>query len=78
MFRIGDTVRHKTTGKIGKIVGYGSRLRDSTYFMTLKVKPLKRHYFKPHIEDTMSEWCFVRLNYPQLIEPDLRKRKLTA
>ena len=78
MFRIGDTVRHKTTGKIGKIVGYGSRLRNNTYFMTLIVKPLKRNYFKPLIEDRISQWCCVRLNYPQLLDSDSRRRKLTV
>ena len=79
MFKVGDIVQHKTTGKIGKIVGYGCRLSDRIYFMTLKVKPLKGHYFwQPFIEDTINEWRFVRLNYPQLFAPDLRRRKLVA
>jgi hypothetical protein len=63
MFRIGDIVQHQTTGKIGKIVGYGCQKRDRTYFMTLKVKPLKGQgfpafgncYFKGPLEDTMNE-----------------------
>ena len=79
MFKVGDIVQHKTTGKIGKIVGYGCRLGDRTYFMTLKVKPLKGHYFwQPFIEDTINEWLFVRLDYPQLLDPGLRRRKLVA
>ncbi len=60
MFKIDDLVQHKTTGKIGKIVGYGCRECDRIYFMTLKVKPSKGHYFKPPIEDIMSEWRFIR------------------
>ena len=79
MFKVGDIVQHKTTGKIGKIVGYGCRLNDRTYFMTLKVKPLKDHYFwQPFIEDTVNEWLFVRLDYPQLLDSGLRRRKLVA
>ncbi len=37
MFKIGDLVQHKTTGKLGTIVGYGCRVLDRTYFLTLKV-----------------------------------------
>ena len=79
MFRVGDIVQHKTTGKIGKIVGYGCRLCDRTYFMTLKVKPLKGHYFwQPFIEDRINEWCFVRLNYPQLLDLGWKRHKFVA
>ena len=67
MFKVGDIVQHKTTGKIGKIFGYGYLVSDYTYFMTLKVKPLKGDLWQPSIEDKMGEWCFVRLSYPRLI-----------
>lgn len=80
MFKVGDIVQHKPTGTIGKIVGYGCRVGDRTYFMTLKVIPLKGHYVnKPSIEDKMNEWRFVRLNCPQLLNPpDLRRHNLVA
>lgn len=78
MFKVGDLVQHKTTGKIGKIVGYGYRLADSIYFMTLKVKPLKGHCFRSPIEDAMNEWRFVRSNSSQSIYPGLRQHRLVA
>ena len=79
MFRVGDLVRHKNTGEIGKIVGYGCRFSDCTYFMTLKVKPSKGHYFwQPPIEDTMNEWRLVRLDYPHLLNSGFGGRKLIA
>lgn len=78
MFKIGDLVQHKTTGKLGTIVGYGCRVLDRTYFLTLKVKPLKGFYFRPHMEDTISKWCFVPLNSPQLFVPGLLEHKLVV
>lgn len=78
MFKVGDIVQHKTTGKLGKIVGYGCRVSDRTYLMTLKVKPLKGYFLKPPIEDMMNQWRFVRLNRPQFLQPDLKRRKLAA
>ena len=74
MFKVGDLVRHKTR-KLGKIINYGCRVGDRTYFMTLKVKILKGHYFKPPIEDKMNQWRFVRLNSLQLLQPNLKRPK---
>ena len=80
MFKVGDIVQHKPTGKIGKIFGYGCRVCDRTYFITLKVILPKGHYFnKSSIEDKMNEWRFVRHNCPQLLNPpDLRRHNLVA
>ena len=79
MFKIGDIVLHKTTGRIGKIVGYGHRLGDRIYFTTLKVELLKSDYlWQPTIEDKIDKWRFVRLNYLPLINPDLERSRLVA
>ncbi len=78
MFKIGNLVQHKTTGKIGKVVGYGCRVSNFAYFMTLKVKPVKGFPFTAPIEDLMSQWRFVSLYSPQLADPNLKRRNLVA
>ena len=74
MFKIGDMVQHQTTGKVGRVVGYGCQISDRTYFLTLKVKPLKRFYFRP-IEDLMSVWHFLRVDSPTLHYQSLAKTR---
>ncbi|WP_319419703.1 hypothetical protein [Pleurocapsa sp. FMAR1] len=58
MFKIGDLVQHKTTGKIGKIVGYGCRVGDDYNLTTLKVE--LRSYsscpIQPIAEDLFDRW----------------------
>ncbi|VEP11411.1 hypothetical protein H1P_1030010 [Hyella patelloides LEGE 07179] len=78
MFKVGDIVQHKVTGKLGTVVGYGCRVLDRTYCLTLKVKPLKGFYFRSPIEDTISKWRFVPLGSPQLFDRGSLKHKLVA
>lgn len=66
MFKVGDIVQHKQTGRVGKIFGYGCHLTDATYFLTLKVKPLNRISLRP-IEDNFNQWHFVRHQLPIVI-----------
>ncbi|WP_036484866.1 hypothetical protein [Myxosarcina sp. GI1] len=75
MFRIGNIVQHKQTRKVGRVVGYGFRLTASTYFLILKVKPLKQISFR-NIEDAFGKWHFVR--YLLLIVVQSPQRKLAA
>ncbi|MEM8830036.1 MAG: hypothetical protein AAGE96_11865 [Cyanobacteria bacterium P01_G01_bin.19] len=72
MFKIGDIVQHRQTEKVGRVVGFGCRLTASTYFLTLKVKPLKQISFR-NIEDSYSEWRFVRHQLPIVIQSPQRK-----
>ena len=78
MFKVGDLVQHKTTGKIGKVVGYGCRVFDVSYLMTLKVKPVKGNFFKAPIEDLMNQWRFVSFYSSQLPDPNWKRRNLVA
>ena len=72
MFTVGDTVQHKQTGKVGRVVGYGCRLTPSAYCLTLKVRPLRQLSFK-NMEDTVSEWRLVRHLAPIMIQSHQRK-----
>lgn len=67
MFKVGDIVQHEQTGRIGKVVGYGCRLTDATYFLTLKVKPINRISLRS-IEDNFNQWRFVRHHLPIVIQ----------
>ena len=67
MFTVGDTVQHKQTGKVGRVVGYGCRLTPSAYCLTLKVRPLRQLSFK-NMEDTVSEWRLVCHQLPIMIQ----------
>lgn len=70
MFKIGNIVQHRTTAKVGKVVGYGCRVVDHTYSLTLKVRPLRGVDFKPLFEDSMGEWRLLGLHSPKLIHRD--------
>ena len=57
--KIGDLVRHKTTGMTGKVIGYGHRqVSDSYYLTTLKVElGVDRSIpIQPVAEDLLSRW----------------------
>ena len=57
--KIGDIVRHKTTGMTGKVIGYGHRqVSDSYYLTTLKVElGVDRSIpIQPVAEDLLSRW----------------------
>ena len=57
MMKIGNRVRHKTTGMIGKIIDYGDRkISDSYYLTTLKVEIPSSDSIKPIAEDLSDRW----------------------
>ena len=57
MFKIGDRVRHKTTGFTGKVIGYGERrVSDSYYATTLKVELRSDTSIAPTAEDIVEKW----------------------
>lgn len=60
MFKIGDRVKHKTTGIAGRVIGYGTRLIDnSSYSTTIKVELLSSGScgsIKPIAEDLGDRW----------------------
>lgn len=78
MFRIGDIVQHRATGKVGKVVGYGCRVSDRISFLTLKVKPFKGIYFQSPMEDSINEWRFLGLSSSKSIDRDLSQHRLIA
>lgn len=78
MFRIGDIVQHTVTGSVGKVMGYGCKTASNTYYLTLKVRPLRGYYLLP-MEDSTSNWGFVELNQPSLVPGNsLDNNKLAA
>ena len=61
MFKIGDTVRHKTTGLTGKVIGYGKRqISDSYYSTTLIVELRSDTPIVPIAEDVLEKWKICR------------------
>jgi hypothetical protein len=57
MMKIGDCVRHKTTGMIGNIIDYGDRkISDSYYLTTLKVEIPSFDSIDPIAEDLCDLW----------------------
>lgn len=56
MFKIGDRVRHKT-GLTGRVIGYGERkVNDSYYSTTLKVELQSDTAIVPIAEDVVEKW----------------------
>jgi hypothetical protein len=58
MLKIGDYVRHLSTGDLGQVVAYGHEILDSVYLPTLKVEvvsnlQINRRTFK---EDVYTAW----------------------
>lgn len=61
MLKIGDYVRHLSTGDLGQVVAYGHEILDSVYLPTLKVEvvnntQMNRRIFK---EDVFTAWVIV-------------------
>ena len=57
IIKIGDRVRHKTTGINGKVIGYGYRkVSDSYYLTTLKVEIGAYSPITPVAEDLFNRW----------------------
>lgn len=60
MFKIGERVKHKATGIVGKIIGYGSRRLDNgSYLKTLQVELHSSSSYdsiKPIAEDLLARW----------------------
>jgi hypothetical protein len=58
ILKIGDYVRHLSTGDLGRVVAYGHEVLDSVYLPTLKVEvfsniKMNRRMF---VEDVSSAW----------------------
>ncbi len=57
MFKVGDIVRHKTTGLTGKVIGYGyHKVNLSYYLTTLKVELRSSSPIRPIAEDLLEKW----------------------
>ena len=57
IIKIGDRVRHKTTGLTGKVIGYGEReVKDSYCSTTLKVELQSDTPITPIAEDIVEKW----------------------
>jgi hypothetical protein len=78
MFKVGDVVQHKVTKIVGRIFGYGCRLSGNVHFMTLKVKPLKKNYFRAEIEGVMDEWQNIHCDDSPSPPPKARLLSLAA
>jgi hypothetical protein len=80
MFKVSDLVQHKITGTVGRVFDRGCQVSGHVYFMTLKVKPLKKRSFQAYIEDKVDEWRLVPLDDPQSKSSNsgLQRLKLVA
>nr|WP_290221212.1 hypothetical protein [Trichocoleus desertorum] len=60
MFTIGDSVQHQTTGRLGKLVGYGHQISEQgAYLPTLQVLMTDELALTHHhkvLEDLTSAW----------------------
>ena len=56
MFKVGDLVKHKTTGMTGTVIGYGVRQTDCGRAITLKVELEFDESIKPIAEDVCEKW----------------------
>jgi len=58
MFSIGDSVCHRNTGYVGKVIGYGYELFDSVYTTTLKVllTSNSHSHYTGVMEDLLINW----------------------
>lgn len=61
MLKIGDYVRHLSTGDLGQVVAYGHEILDSVYHPTVQVEVasdagINRRIF---VEDLSSVWVLV-------------------
>ncbi|HEY9862335.1 MAG TPA: hypothetical protein V6D16_22755 [Candidatus Obscuribacterales bacterium] len=60
MFTIGDSVLHQTTGRLGKLVGYGHQISEQgAYLPTLQVLMTDELALTHHhevLEDLTSAW----------------------
>lgn len=61
MLKIGDYVRHLSTGDLGQVVAYGHEILDSAYLPTLKVEVVNNTEInrKTFREDVSSSWVLV-------------------
>jgi hypothetical protein len=69
MLKIGDYVRHLSTGDLGQVVAYGHEILDSVYHPTVQVEVasdagINRRIF---VEDLSSAWV--------LVEEEVEKEK---
>jgi hypothetical protein len=55
MFNIGDRVKHKQNGRVGKVIGYGFEMVDGYYLTTLEVQ-VGDIGIKSAIEDLFNKW----------------------
>ena len=60
MFYLSDRVRHKLTGDIGLVVGYGHQIVKNNYLTTIKVLIIrsssKNNSIKAIVEDLWERW----------------------
>ena len=56
MFKEGDCVRHKATGLTGKVIGYGERQVNDSYFTTLKIELQSDSPIGQIAEDIVEKW----------------------
>ena len=58
MLKIGDYVRHLSTGDLGQVVAYGHEILDSVYLPTLKVEVINNTQInrRTFMEDVSTAW----------------------
>ncbi|GAB4533978.1 MAG: hypothetical protein Tsb0014_19870 [Pleurocapsa sp.] len=71
MFNLSDRVQHKLTGDVGVVVGYGHRIVDRNYVITLKVRLIRANSIKLMVEDLFSKWRFFQEDDERLFRKDL-------
>lgn len=86
-YKIGDLVRHKTTGMTGKVIGYGHRLVSDRYYSTTLKVELKidsSSPIQPLAEDLMKKWKLkqdrqiLACTLPHFPKPSLSKKLLVV
>ena len=61
MIEINSYVRHKQTGKKGKVFGYGYKIVEGTYWTTLKVELLEEESLRDLVKMFIPNGFLVKL-----------------
>lgn len=62
VLNIGNRVKHKDTGDIGKVVDYGHRIVNNKCMDTVKVKLINSSNEKSVVQDLDSQWLLCPKN----------------
>ncbi|AFZ35613.1 hypothetical protein Sta7437_2061 [Stanieria cyanosphaera PCC 7437] len=71
MFNIGDRVRHKATGEVGTVIGYGHQFVNDFYLTTIIVRLLNSTVTESVVEDLYTEWLGWQNDTPPKAERNL-------